>query len=339
MRICIVGLGAIGGVFAGWLGSRLPAGEVDLCALARGATLAAVRRDGLQLESAAGRVTVTLRVADDPAALGPQDLVIVAVKGPALPAVAPAVQALCGARTRVLSAMNGVPWWFFDGLEGPAQGLRLEAVDPGGMVHAAVPAAHVIGCVVHLSATTPAAGVVRHVNGQGLVVGAAVGPGDAATEAVASLLERAGFAVTRSARIQREVWYKLWGNLTMNPVSALTSATADRILDDPLVRAFCSAVMREARALGAAFGIPIEQEPEERHAVTRRLGAFRTSMLQDLDAGRPLELDAIVGAVREIGLRLGIATPNVDALFGLTRLMARQRGLYPAAKDSLPFSS
>jgi 2-dehydropantoate 2-reductase len=146
--------------------------------------------------------------------------------------------------------MNGVPWWFFDGLEGPAQGLRLESADPGGMVHAAVPAAHVIGCVVHLSATTPAAGVVRHVNGQGLVVGAAVGPGDAATEAV---------------------------------------ATADRILDDPLVRAFCSAVMREARALGAAFGIPIEQEPEERHAVTRRLGAFRTSMLQDLEAGRPLE--------------------------------------------------
>ena len=333
MRICIVGLGAIGGVFAGRLGSRLPAGEVELCALARGATLEAVRRDGLRLESDGARVDVPLRVALDPAELGVQDLVILTVKGPALPAAAPAVQALCGAHTRVLSAMNGVPWWFFDGLEGPAQGLRLESVDPGGLVHAAVPAARVIGCVVHLSATTPAAGVVRHVNGQGLVVGAAVGPGDAATEAVATLLERAGFAVTRSARIQREVWYKLWGNLTMNPVSALTGATADRILDDLLVRAFCSAVMREARALGAAFGIPIEQEPEERHAVTRRLGAFRTSMLQDLEAGRPLELDAIVGAVREIGLRMGIATPNVDALFGLARLMARQRGQYPAADE------
>lgn len=339
MRICIVGLGAIGGVFAGRLGSRLPAGEVDLCALARGVTLEVVRREGLQLESAARRVIVPLRVADDPAALGLQDLVIATVKGPALPGVAPAVQALCGAHTRVLSAMNGVPWWFFDGLEGPAQGLRLESVDPGGVVHAAVPAAQVIGCVVHLSATTPAAGVARHVNGQGLVVGAAAGPGDAATEAVAALLERAGFAVTRSARIQREVWYKLWGNLTMNPVSALTGATADRILDDPLVRAFCSAVMREARALGAAFGIPIEQEPEERHAVTRRLGAFRTSMLQDLEAGRPLELDAIVGAVREIGLRLGIATPNIDALFGLARLLARQRGLYPPAGDPQPLSS
>jgi 2-dehydropantoate 2-reductase len=330
MKICIVGLGAIGGVFAGWLGTKLPRGEAELSALARGATLEAVRRDGLRLEFGSERVHLPLRAADDPAELGTQDLVIVTVKGPALPAVAPSVRALCGPQTRVLSAMNGVPWWFFDGLEGRAQGLRLESVDPAGAVHDAIAAERVIGCVVHLSATTPAAGAVRHVNGNGLIVGAAVGPGDATTDAIASLLERAGFAITRSARIQREVWYKLWGNLTMNPVSALTGATADRILDDPLVRALCSAVMLEARALGAAFGIPIEQAPEERHAVTRKLGAFKTSMLQDLEAGRPLELDAIIGAVREIGQRLGIATPNVDALFGLTRLMARQRGLYPA---------
>jgi 2-dehydropantoate 2-reductase len=334
MKIGIVGLGAIGGMFAGWLGTRLPPGEVQLTALARGATLDAVRRGGLQLETAGGRESVRLDVASDPTALGAQDLVIVAVKGPALAAVAPAVQALCAPHTRVLSAMNGVPWWFFDGLTGCAAGLHLESVDPGGLVHRCIPAERVIGGVVHLSATAPAPGVVRHVNGNGLILGPACGQADATTEAVTALLARAGFAITRSERIQREVWFKLWGNMTMNPVSALTGATCDRILDDPLVRAFCSSVMLEARALGAAFGIPIEQEPEQRHAVTRKLGAFKTSMLQDAEAGRPLELDALVGAVREIGQRLGIATPNVDALFGLTRLMARQRGLYPEAADT-----
>jgi 2-dehydropantoate 2-reductase len=321
-------------MFAGWIGTRLPAGEAQLSALARSATLEAVRRQGLRLESADGAATVPLQVAASAAELGTQDLVIVTVKGPALAAVAPAVQALCAPHTRVLSAMNGVPWWFFDGLPGRAQGLRLEAVDPGGTVHRAIPAERVIGGVVHLSATTPAPGVVRHVNGQGLILGAATGPGDAMVDQVAELLGRAGFAITRSPRIQREVWFKLWGNMTMNPVSALTGATCDLILDDPLVRAFCSAVMLEARALGTAFGIPIDQEPEQRHAVTRKLGAFKTSMLQDVEAGRPLELDAIIGAVREIGQRLGIATPNVDALFGLTRLMARQRGLYPGAASA-----
>ena len=142
--------------------------------------------------------------------------------------------------------------------------------------------------------------------------------------------------VTLSERIQREVWFKLWGNMTMNPISALTGATCDRILDDPLVRNFCSAVMLEAQAIGAAFGIPIEQRPEERHAVTRKLGAFKTSMLQDVEAGRPLEIDALLGAVREIGGHGGIATPNVDALFGLVRLMAATRGLGAAAPPALP---
>jgi len=332
MKICIVGLGAVGGLLAARLGSRLPTGALELSALTRGATLAAVRAQGLVLESEDGRVTVPLAVADEPAALGAQDLVILSVKGPALAAAAPAVAALYAPHTRVLSAMNGVPWWFFDGLDaGPAAGMRLESVDPGGVVRALIAPERVIGCVVHLSAATPAPGVVRHTGGRALVVGNAVGAPDEALHAAAALLERAGFDVTRSPRVQRELWFKLWGNMTMNPVSALTGATCDRILDDELVRAFCSAVMREAQALGAAFGIPIAQQPEERHAVTRRLGAIKTSMLQDLEAGRPLELEALLGAVREIGLRLGIATPHVDALFGLARLLGRTRGLYAAS--------
>lgn len=324
MKICIVGLGAIGGLFAAWLGRKLPPGELRLSALARGATLAAVREHGLRLEG--DPEPVPLHVSSDPRDLGPQDLVVLAVKGPALAAVAPAVHALLAPHTQVLAAMNGVPWWFFEGLGGPCDGWSLDSVDPGGAVRTLIPAHQVLGCVVHLSASMPSPGVVKHANGNGLIVGR---PGGGSDEAVAALLERAGYAVTRSARIQREVWFKLWGNMTMNPISALTGAPCDRILDDELVRGFCSAVMREARAIGAAFGIPIDQEPEQRHAVTRKLGSFKTSMLQDAEAGRAIELDALVGAVREIGVRLELPTPNIDALLGLTRLMAQQRGLYP----------
>jgi 2-dehydropantoate 2-reductase len=327
MKICIVGLGAIGGQFAAWL-HRLPAGRVEVSALARGATLEAVRTHGLVAESAEGERRVPLRAAARADELGEQDLVILAVKGPALGAVAPAVAQLIGERGQVLTAMNGVPWWFFSGLGGPCEGWIVQSVDPGGTVAALLPAARVIGGVVHLSSTTPAPGRVRHVGGNGLIIGRPSGQPDAVLDTVAGLLTDAGFAVTVSDRIQRDVWFKLWGNMTINPVSALTGATADRILDDPLVRGFCSAVMLEAQAIGAAFGIPIDQQPEQRHAVTRKLGAFRSSMLQDLEAGRPMEVDSLVGAVREIGQRLGLATPNVDALLGLVRLLAQQRGLW-----------
>ena len=331
MNVCIVGLGAIGGVLAGWLGSRLAPGRVRLSALARGATLEAVRARGLVLETDQGDVAVPVHVSHDPAHLGVQDLVIVAVKGPALAAVAPAVAQLLGPKTVVLTAMNGVPWWFFDGLPGACQGLQLDSVDPGGSARAHIPSAQVVGAVVHLSASSPAPGRVRHGNGNALIIGQALGGVDERVQALAALLSDAGLSVTASDRIQREVWFKLWGNMTMNPVSALTGAPCDRILDDPLVRGFCSAVMLEAQAIGAAIGIPIDQDPEQRHAVTRKLGSFKTSMLQDLLAGRPLEIDALVAAVREIGVHLKLPTPSIDALLGLTRLMARERGLYPAA--------
>ncbi len=331
MKVCIVGLGAIGGLLAAWIGTRLPAGAVTLSALARGATLAAVRSRGLLLESAAGTQAVALQASDDAAELGVQDLVIVAVKGPALAAVAPAVHALMGPHTLVLTAMNGVPWWFFEGIGGPCQGLTLASVDPGGSVRALIPAAQVVGAVVHLSSASPAPGRVRHVSGNGIVIGRALGGTDAQVQWLARLLGDAGLAVTVSEQIQREVWFKLWGNMTLNPVSALTGAPSDRILDDPLVRGFCSAVMLEAQAIGAAIGITIDQQPEQRHAVTRKLGSFKTSMLQDVLAGRPLEIDALVGAVREIGTHLGLATPHIDALLGLVRLMASERGLYGAA--------
>ena len=199
------------------------------------------------------------------------------------------------------------------------------------MWRARIPAAQVVGGVLHLSTMNPAPGRARHVNGNGIVIGKALGGADVALQQLADLLTAAGLAVTVSDRIQRDVWFKLWSNMTINPISARTGAPCHRNLDDPLVRGFCSAVMLEAQAVGAAFGIPIDQRPEERYAVTRKLGSFRTSMLQDSLAGRPVETDALVGAVREIGARLNLATPNIDALFGLVRLMASERGLYGAA--------
>ena len=342
MKVCIVGLGAVGGVLAGWMGTRLPAGRVQLSALARGATLLALRQHGLRLREGERESTVLLHASDSPAELGPQDLVIVAVKAPALTAAAPAIAALCGAHTQVLTAMNGVPWWFFEGgvpSGNPCAGLALRSVDPNGAIASLIPARRVIGGVVHLSSTSPSPGVVQHVNGNRLIVGRATRPADAASlhaadsalQNVADLLGQAGMAVTVSPHIQRDVWFKLWGNMTMNPISALTGAASDRVLDDDLVRHFMSAVMHEAQAIGAAFGVPIEQQAEDRHAVTRKLGSFRTSMLQDTVAGRPLEIDALLAAVREIGQHLGQATPCMDGLLGLVRLMARERGLYPLA--------
>jgi 2-dehydropantoate 2-reductase len=332
MKVCIVGLGAIGGLLAAWLG-RMPAERVHLSALVRGDTLAAVRERGLVLDDAAGQHRIALQAADTAAALGPQDLVIVSMKGPALPAVADAVAALSHAGTTVLGAMNGVPWWFFDGLPADApqatHGWVLDSVDPGGRLRERMPPARVVGGVVHMAASTAGPGHVRHAMGRRLVLGDAIGGGNARTAAVAALLAEAGVEVEVSSCIQRDVWFKLWGNVTMNPVSALTGATLDHILADDLVRGFCSGVMSEAQAIGAAIGLPIEQTPEQRHAVTAKLGAVRTSMLQDLQAGRALEIDALLASVREIGVRLQHPTPMLDALLGLVRLMARERGLYP----------
>ncbi|MDP2094518.1 MAG: 2-dehydropantoate 2-reductase [Hydrogenophaga sp.] len=329
-KVAIVGVGAIGGLFAGWLGSRLPVGQVQLSAVARGDTLRTLRTSGLTWVDADGTEhRVPIHASDDPASLGVQDLVIVSVKGPAMPQVAPAVRTLMGPHTLVLVAMNGVPWWFFDGLPGVAAGLRLNAVDPGGVTAAQIPTAQVIGCVVHASAAAPTPGRIERIKNNQLIIGEPAGGVTPRVQAVAALLGAAGFGVTVSERIQRDIWFKLWGNMTMNPVSAITGAPCDRILDDDLVRGFCSAVMLEAQAIGARIGIPIHQPPEDRHGLTRKLGSIKTSMLQDVEAGRPIELDALVGAVREIGQHLGLPTPNMDALMGLTRLMGQMRGLYP----------
>ncbi len=326
MKICIVGAGAVGGL----IGTRIAAlGEAEVSAVARGETLAALKTHGWRAQRDGILLAGPLADASaEPGALGAQDLVIVAVKTTAMAAVAAGIAPLFGPETIVLPAMNGVPWWFTQGLTGLGT-APLESVDPGGAIAAAIPLSHVIGGVVHLSAATAEPGLVLHRHGAGLVIGEPDGTSSPRLQRVADLLTRAGFDVTVSPAIRRDIWYKLWGNLTMNPVSALTGATGDRMLDDPLVREFCSAAMREAAVIGARIGCAIDQDPEARHAITRQLGALRTSMLVDVERGRSLELDAIVTAVHELGSRTGVPMPSIGALLGLTRLFARTHGLYP----------
>ncbi|HEY3634690.1 MAG TPA: 2-dehydropantoate 2-reductase [Caldimonas sp.] len=323
MKVAIVGLGAVGGLIA----ARLARADHAVAALARGETLARVRAGGLQLDSAGTSVTVPITVSDDAASLGVHELVVIALKAPALAAAAPAMAPLIGPDTIVLPAMNGVPWWFLPAAapdEAP-----LESVDPGGLLLAQLPLAQVLGCVVHLSSSSPSPGRIRHGVGERLIVGEPRGGKSPRVDAVCAVLASAGFRAEASADVRRDVWYKLWGNLTMNPVSALTGTLTDAILDDALVRGYLLRCMAEAATIGAQIGCPIAQLGDERLALTRELGGFKTSMLQDVEAGREIELDALVTAVHEIATRFGVDAPNIAALLGLTRLMARRRGLYP----------
>ena len=329
MKVCIYGVGAIGG----FIGTRLAlAGGCQVSAVARGATLAALQQHGLRLRQGGELLAAPVRASADPAALGVQDLVVVAVKGPALGAVAAAIGPLIGPKTLVLPAMNGVPWWFGSGAAAALGDAPLHSIDPGGAIAAAIPLAQVIGCVVHASTFTCAPGLVEHKRGQGLILGEPAGGSSERVQALVALLKTAGFDASASADVRRDIWYKLWGNMTMNPITAITGATVDRVLDDPLVRALCGAAMNEAAAVGARIGCAIDQTPEDRHQITRRLGAFKTSMLQDVEAGRAIELDALVAVVREMAQRVGLATPMIDALLGLARLHGRVHGLYPEAQ-------
>jgi len=325
MKVCIYGAGAIGG----FIGTRLGAQGHVLSAVARDATLSALRANGMRLRMGGREMQAPVAASDEPADLGAQDLVVVAVKAPGLPEVAARIAPLLDRDTVVLTAMNGVPWWFFSGMPGTCAQMQLATLDSHGSIAAAIAARRVIGCVVHASCAVPEPGVVTHVMGHGLIIGEPAGGESERTANLARELAGAGFECTVSQRIQQDIWYKLWGNMTMNPISAFTGATVDRILDDGLASGFCLAIMKEAAAVGNAIGCPIVQSGEERIGVARKLGAFKTSMLQDVEAGKPIELDALLTVVREIAGRVEVPTPNLDALLGVTRVFARTRGLYP----------
>jgi 2-dehydropantoate 2-reductase len=323
-KVCIYGAGASGG----WIGVKLSQVGCQVSVVARGATLQALQQNGLQLQEAGEQHTVAVQASASSAELGVQDLVIIAVKAHALRDVALQIAPLIGPNTVVLTAMNGVPWWFFHGFGQALAGTQLAAIDPTGEIDQAIPTAHVVGCVVHASCSVDAPGVIRHHFGNGLIIGEPIGVQTKRVEQLATLLTEAGWKASVSAQIQKDIWYKLWGNMTVNPISAITGATTDLILGDELVRDFVSRVMLEAKEIGARIGIPIDQQPEDRHAITLKLGAFKTSMLQDVEAGKSVELDGLVTVVKELGTLTEVATPFTDALLGLARLHARGRGLY-----------
>ena len=332
MKVCIYGAGAIGG----WIGVHLAQTGHQISVVARGDTLQALQKNGLQCiqtQDAEKTLRAQVSASANPADLGPQDLVIVAVKAPSMRDIANNIAPLLAPYTMVMPAMNGVPWWFFDGFGGALQGSRLKTIDPDGQIGRAIPSQHVVGCVVHASCSLDAPGVVRHHFGQGLILGEPAeqqGNVSLRVQQLVADLQTAGFNASASAQIQKDVWYKLWGNMTVNPISAFTGATTDLIMQDDLVRNFVSQIMLEAKLIGEKIGIPIAQTPEDRHAVTRKLGAFKTSMLQDVEAGKAVELDALVSVVRELGQLTQVSTPYTDALLGLSRLHARVHGLYPA---------
>jgi len=325
MKIAVVGFGAVGGL----IGARLAAAGCEVSAIARGKTLAALQAHGARVLSGDQSSNVPLRAEQEPSALGTQDVVIIAVKATALSDVAARIAPLIGPETVVVTAMNGVPWWFFADGHLPHAGARLPSLDADGCLARAIPAPQVIGCVVHLSASCPQPGVVRVGFGNRLILGEPAGGRSERLDTLLALFKQAGFDAEASEDIRTDIWYKLWGNMTMNPVSALTGATADKVLDDPLVRAFCLGAMQEAADIGGRIGCPIAQSGEDRMNVTRKLGVFKTSMLQDAEAGKPLEIDALVTSVHEIGKLVGVPTPNIDALLGLVRLYGRVHGLYP----------
>jgi 2-dehydropantoate 2-reductase len=340
MNICIVGAGAIGGWIAAKLARADTSESADALAggahvgaprvsvLARGDTLAALRANGITLIEGDARFSANVFASDDANAIGKQDIVVVAVKAPALASVAKQIAPLLGHDTIIVSAMNGVPTWFFAREDRPLFGTQLTSIDVDGSIARAIDPKRVIGCVVHAACSVEAPAVIRHKMGNRLIFGEACGGMSSRLAALVKMFGDASFEAIESMDIQRDIWFKLWGNMTMNPVSAITGATGDKILDDELVRGFCTRVMTEAQTIGAKIGVQIADSPEDRHAVTRKLGAFKTSMLQDVEASKPIELDALVSVVREIGQHVNEPTPNIDAMLGLARLLARTRGLY-----------
>ncbi len=312
-KITVVGGGAIGGIVA----ARLARAGVPVSLLARGAHLDAIKRDGLSVIDGDDRYVIDLHATDLPDTLGVQDLLFICLKGPALTAAAASLKPLVGPETHIVSVMNGVPWWYLHAFGGALAGQRLESVDPAGAVSAVLPPSQASGCVVHISSLIAEPGVIRKGHGNELIIG----PGsarlaDRAANAI-ELLRRARFDVVASNDIRRDIWVKLWGNMTMNPISAITRSTGDVILDDPLTKELVVAVMEEARRIGKAIGIELTMTTDARNALTRKLGAFKTSMLQDVEAGRQLEIEAILGAPCEIASKAGIPAPFLSVLYGL----------------------
>jgi len=323
MKICIFGAGAIGG----FLAVRLANAGQDVSVVARGPHLAAMKEKGLRLlvngQEELARVTAT----DDPAELGPQDYLIITLKAHSVPAIAGKLAPLIGPETCVVTGMNGVPYWYFHGIEG--QDWRVvEAVDPGGVVSRALPPEKAVGCVVYPACEVEEPGLIRHISGDRFTLGEPDGSKSERASKLSEALRAAGFKAPVRPKIRDEIWVKLWGNLAFNPLSALTGETLDVLATQPDLRAIARAMMLEGQAVAEALGAHFAIDVDKRIEGAAEVGAHKTSMLQDLELGRPMEIDALVKAVTELGRAAGVETPTIDTVLALVQARGRTAGSY-----------
>lgn len=325
MRICIFGAGAIGGLMAANLALK---GVAEVTVIARGAHLAAMQADGLRLVSEGRDVVARPRCVATAEEAGPQDYVVVTLKAHSLPGAAQQMQPLLGPETAVVSAVNGVPWWYFHGIEGPHAGRIVQSVDPGGAVSRLLPPARAIGCIVYPAAEVTAPGVIEHTYGDRFSLGEPDGSRSPRAQKLSEALIAAGFKAPVRPRIRDELWVKLWGNMAFNPISALTTATLDVLVADDGQRGVARAMMLEGQRVAEALGVRFAIDVDKRIAGAAEVGAHRTSMLQDLERGRPMEIDALLGVVVEIAALVGRPAPTCETVLALVRARARAAGCY-----------
>ncbi len=327
MRIVIAGAGAIGG----YIGARLARAGADVVLFARGPHLAAMRERGLRVISPDGDFEVKPEVTSDLASIGTADVVFLGVKAHALTALAPTLVPLFGPETVVVSTQNGIPWWYFQGLGGELDGLRLERVDPGGVIAAAIEPRRVVGSLAYFSTDVPEPGVIHHTEGNRISFGEPDGTRSDRTRAIAEALIAAGFRCPVTTRFRHEIWVKLLGNVAFNPISALTGGTLEELARHPDGSVVVRAVMAETEVVAAKLGIELPISIDQRMAGAEKVGAHKTSMLQDYDAGRPLELEAVVGAVVELGDRMGVPMPTTRVMYACAKMLDEHRGRRPSA--------
>ena len=327
MKICIYGAGAIGG----YLGVELMRAGADVSLVARGAHLAAMRQNGLKLLIGDEERVVHPRCTDNPAELGEQDYIIICLKAHSITGVLEQMQPLLGPHTRVVTAVNGIPYWYFHKHGGTLEGSTLESIDPGGRQWRELGPERAIGCIVYPATEIEAPGVIRHVYGNNFPLGEPSGEITSDVQKLSELFAAAGMKAPVLDRIRDEIWLKLWGNVCFNPISALTHATLDVICSNPGTRALSRAIMLEAQAIAESLGVKFRVDVERRIEGARKVGAHKTSMLQDLERGRPVEIDPLITVVQEMGRMTGIATPALDAVLALVAQRSRLAGLYDGA--------
>jgi 2-dehydropantoate 2-reductase len=325
MKLCVFGAGAIGGLMAARLAAK---GDVEVSVIARGPHLAAMQAKGLTLRSEGSEITVPVRAVASAEEAGPQDYVVVTLKAHSLPGAAAQMQPLLGPETAVVSAVNGIPWWYFHRLAGPHEGRRVDSVDPGGAVSALLPPARAIGCIVYPAAEVPEPGVIEHTYGDRFTLGEPSGERTARIGALSEALIAAGLKAPVRPKIRDELWVKLWGNMAFNPISALTGVTLDVLIADDGQRGVARAMMLEGQAVAEALGVRFAIDVDKRIAGGAEVGAHKTSMLQDLERGRPMEIDALLGAVVELAELVGVAVPTCRTVLALVRARGRAAGCY-----------